>query len=252
MNGILLNSRTGRPETKSGLPTEIQENMERGWKIRGLNDSPPDLSNLPDHIQHNLIKARETAGPFSYRASNQGWEELLYATVADGAQVIATTTETIMVPDFTLPAYYLYPGRVLRYTVFFDCSTVVTTPGTIILSLHYGGVAGTLLAASSAFAPKTTVSTTLTGWVEFYFVCRAVGTAAASFTIGRMWLSQFDLTSATTLAGNMAMLAIPAAAPAAVNINTTTANALSPTVKFSVTTATTQFTAHIATLESLS
>jgi hypothetical protein len=44
---------------------------------------------------------------------------------------------------------------------------------------------------------------------------------------------------------------VPVSAPAAVSIDTTIAKALSPTVQFSVATATTQLVNHIAILESL-
>jgi hypothetical protein len=183
----------------------------------------------------------------------QSWDETIYAIVADGTQVLNTTTETIMVPDFSLPAGYLYQGRVLRYTIIGDVSTVITTPGTITVRLRYGGVAGTALATSGAFAPDPTAgSTTQTCMFEFWTVCRGVGTAASTFTVGRAIWGDYDDASATALKDNLNMTMIPATAPAAVNVNTTTANALSPTVAFSVNTATTQFTAHIGILEAMS
>jgi hypothetical protein len=234
----------------TGLPISMEKNLESGWRIRGLEDA---LSRAPAHVLDLLERGRREAGPFEHRASMQSWNELIYATIADGQQVLNTVTETIMVPDFTLPANYLYPGRVLRYTILGDVSTVITTPGTINFALRYGGVAGTVLANSGAFAPDpTAASTNQTCMVEFWTVCRATGAAAASYTIGRAIWGDYDDASATTIVGNLNMTMIPATAPAAVNINTTTANALSPTVKFSVATATTQFTAHIATLEALS
>ena len=228
MNAIdLIRQRLGRarPGDREALEV-IRANLDRGWRLRG---------------------------PHEPRASLQTWEETLYATIADGAQILNTVTETIMVPDYTLPANYLYPGRVLKYSILFDHSTVITTPGTLTLALRYGGVSGTVLATSGAFAPDpTAASTTVSGMVEWWFACRAVGTAAASFTMGRMTLSDFDDASATTIVGNLNMMMIPTSAPAAVNINTTTANALSPTAKFSVSTSGTQLTAHTAVLESLS
>jgi hypothetical protein len=61
-----------------------------------------------------------TRGRSACAALQQGWEETLYAPTADGTQVLNTVTETIMVPDFTLPANYMQQGRVLKYTLFFD------------------------------------------------------------------------------------------------------------------------------------
>lgn len=262
MRGVLLGA-DGRPEqgqllAATGVPIDIQGNIDRGWRIRGWNDGVGQgvwdaLNRAPQHVADMLERARQDTGPFGYRASMQSWEELVYATIADGTQVLNTTTETIMVPDFTLPAGYLYPGRALKYTIIGNVSTVITTPGTVTFALRYGGVGGTALATSGAFAPDpTAASTTVTHMVEWYFVCRAVGTSAASFTVGRIEWNDYDDASATTIVGNLNMRLAPASAPAAVNINTTTANALSPTFKSSVATATTQFTAHIAFLEALS
>jgi hypothetical protein len=261
VRGLLLDPQTGRPQeavTADGLPLSMVRNLEAGWRIRGLTDGQIDVletygDRLPAVVRENLERSRRAFAPFAPRNSAQTWRETLYATIADGAQVLNTVTETILVPNFTLPANYLYPGRVLKYTLWIDNSTVITTPGTITHRLRYGGVAGTSLAASGAYAPDpTAASTTVSGYIEYYFVCRAVGTAAASFTMGRMWLSDNDDATATTVVGNLNMHVIPSSAPAAVNIDTTAANALSPTVTHSVATATTQTTCHIAILESLS
>jgi hypothetical protein len=82
-------------------------------------------------------------------------------------------------------------------------------------------------------------------------MCRAAGTAAASVAFGKLNMSNYDDATATTLQGNANMMVIPTNAPATVNINTTTANALSPTVQFSVSTATTQLTCLLSILEAL-
>lgn len=212
------------PEDRAGWATVLQ-NLEKGWQVRGA---------------------------YEPRSSLQTWRETLYATIADGTQVLNTVTETICVPNYTIPAGYLYQGRVLKYTLLFDLSTVITTPGTVTLSLRWNGVAGTVLAVSGAYAPDpTAASTTVTGYAEYYMVCRSVGTSGSAFTMGRMWLNDYDDASATTIVGNLNMHVIPASAPAAVTIDTTAAVPLSPTVKFSVATATTQYTNHIAILESL-
>lgn len=208
---------------------------------------------VPDHIQDLLDKSAADSGPFGYRGSFQGWEEVLSAPTADGAAISATTSETIMVPDFTLPANYMVQGRMLKYTLFFDNSTVITTPGTVTLRLRWGGVAGTTLATSGAYAPDpTAASTTVSGYVEWWLIARAAPSAAASsFTMGRMFLSDIDDASATSIQGNLNMHVIPVSAPAAVNIASNAANALTPTAQFSVATAGTQLTNHLALLEAV-
>jgi len=222
---------SARTEEERARLLVIAGNLERGWAIR------------QDALERLTV-------PELPRGSMQSWRESLYATVADGTAITAAA-ETIMVPDFTLPANYLYPGRVLKYTIFGKVSTAITTPGTITVRLRYGGVGGTELAASGAYAPDPTAALTNgTCWIEFYMVCRAVGTAAASLTFGRMEFADYDDASAATLKGNLDMAVIPTTGAATVNINTTTANALSPT--FTQTVATGSFTAMLAVLESLS
>src|SRR4029079_14537747 len=101
------------------------------------------------------------------RASSQGWEECIYATIADGTAVTAAA-ETILVPDFTLPANYMYQGRALKYTLMGRTSTVITTPGTWTHRLRWGGVAGVAMAASGALVPDpTAASTIIAWWVEY-------------------------------------------------------------------------------------
>jgi hypothetical protein len=166
--------------------------------------------------------------------------------------VLNTTTETIMVPDYTFAADALEPGDVFKYTIFYDVSTVVTTPGTVTFRLRWGGVGGTVLAASGALAPDpTAASTDLVGAIQWYFVCRSVGASGTAYAFAVIDFPDFDDATATTLKGNLDMRLAPTASAAAVTINTTAASALSPTVQFSVATATTQLTGLLAILESL-
>lgn len=171
---------------------------------------------------------------------------------ANGTQVLNTTTETIMCPDFTFAADALEVGDVYQYTLWGDISTVITTPGTITFRLRWGGVGGTLLVASGAFAPDpTAASTTVTYCVEWYVVCTAVGATGSLKGFGKIEWSDYDDASAAAIVGNLNMRVAPTSAPAGVSVDTTTAKALSPTVQFSVATATTQLTNHLAILESL-
>jgi hypothetical protein len=215
-----------------------------------------ERSRIPASIQRMLGKSARTPWDGeAVKASSVGWRDMLTprrVLIADGAIISNVTTETIMVPDFTFAADYLEVGDVLKYTLFFGWSSVITTPGTLILRLRWGGVGGVVLALSGSYAPDPTAgSTSLSGWVEYYMVCRSTGTAGSAFTMGRMNLSDFDDASATTLKGNLDMNAIPVSAAAPVAIDTTIAKALSPTAQFSVATSPTNLTNYIALLESL-
>ena len=216
-----------------------------------------ERSRIPARIQRFLDKSSRTRWDGeAVKASSVGWRDLLTprrVMQADGAQVLNTTSETVMCPDFTFAADYMEVGDAFKYTLFFDWSSVVTTPGTFTFRLRWGGVAGTALAASGAYAPDPTgAGTTISGWIEFYLVVRTIGSAGSMFAMGRMCLQDFDDASAATIVGNLNMSVIPVSAPAVTSsLDTTAAKALSPTFTSSVATATTQLTNHIAILESL-
>jgi hypothetical protein len=255
MRGLLLNPLTGRPErnvslrrvldtarSHKGAMREGFESVYENLRLSGENAAAQQLSKLGQGPAH--IGARN---------SLQTWEEMLYVTIADGAQVLNTTTETILVPDYTIPAGFMYQGRALKFTLFGNSSTVITTPGTITFRLRWGGVAGTQLVTSGAFAPDPTAASTTSSWmVQYYTVCRSIGTAGSMFTMGSINWSDFDDATVTTIVGNLNMGMAPVSAPAVVSsLDTTTAKALSPTVAHSVATATTQSICHMAFLEAL-
>lgn len=265
--GLLLDPVSGHPQrdlsrtvlSERGVPFAFEENMRRGWQAymgRGIPETI--FERIPDNVvdllekaamhrpqpgQQELVREPQMAGNF-YGAP-------LYWIIADGTQVLNTTTEAILVPAFTLPAGFMVPGSTLRYTVYFSLSTVATTPGTITQRLRYNGTGGTALATSGAFAGTTTVKTTLSCRTTYLLTCRTIGTAGTVMVVGDTLLPNIDPTSAATIAANLAMFPIPVSAPATVAINTTTANTLDPTIQFSVSTATTQATAVLAVLESL-
>jgi hypothetical protein len=246
MSGVLLDPRTGKPEPPEcfrdgfGKPDGAGPGLIHQW----VN---PDID-IPDHIKASLDRAAELKGIYDIRNGGQFWEEVVYAPPVDGAAVTNSTTETIMVPNFTWPnagpqAWYV--GKRVRYTLWGRVSTVVTTPGTITFKLRWGGVAGTTLVTSKAQRPKTTVSTNMAGVVVFEVHCRAIGTAGSLFTMG---LS--DLANTIGDAASIGERMWPDAA-AAVAADLTSANALTPTITFSVLTATTSWTTHIGTIEAL-
>jgi hypothetical protein len=219
---------------------------------RRADAKSPDERSALDKVYDDLALSAMHGGPFEPRASMQTWRETLAMSVADTA-ITNSAVETILTPDQSIPANYLIPGRCLKWTLFGNSSFVITTPGTLTMRLRYGGVAGTVLAASGAYAPDPTAAQANRSWgLEWYVVARANGTAAAHICFGKFWLNDVDDATVTTLQGNLNMSIAPASAPATVNINTTTANALSPTVTHSVATAGTQTTCQMAILESLS
>lgn len=222
---------------------------------RGLMDKLADR--LPDSITETL--ERSAAAYWGDIPSPQGsgvtWRDMLTprrVIAADGTQVLNTVTETIMLPDFTFAADYMEVGDGFKYTLLGDFSGQAAA-NTKTVRLRWGGVGGTSMAASGAFAfDPTASSTTLSEMFEFWIVARSLGTAGSIFVMGRATWADFDDASATTLKSNLDMLMIPVSAPAATgSLDTTTAKAISPTITFSSATATIQYTNHIGVLESI-
>lgn len=177
--------------------------------------------------------------------SKQTWEELLLAPIIDATQISNTTTETIMVPDTTIPANYFYAGRTLRARLIGKMSNVVTTPGTLTLRARWGGVSGTLLIASAAIALSTTAQTNAQIMQEFFITCRVEGNPGTLITSGQACLG-----ISASVAGRVDQ--IPASGQAAVgSLDLTSATALSFTAQFSVSTNPTNMTIQQFTLESL-
>ena len=191
--------------------------------------------------------------------SKSTFNEVLAVGLGDYTSISNTTSETILVPDFTFAAYdsRIYPGATFRYSCYYDVSFVATTPGTLVFALRWGGVAGTVLAQSGAYAPDPTGAlANRSGWVETLLTWRTVtptASGSSAFAMGKFHLNDYDDASATTLQGNLAMGAFGSAGantPAAVSsLDTTTSKALSLTAKFSVSTNPTNITAHQWILE---
>jgi hypothetical protein len=217
------------PEERERLES-IAANLEAGWTIR----------------REALEKLTVAAAP---QASMQSWRECLYATIADGTAVVTPAVATILVPDFTLPAAYLYPGRTLKYTLWGKMSSPITTPGTFTMSLRWGGVGGVVLATSGAWAPDPTAASTNVAWsCEYWMVCRSVGATGTALTFGKMDLNDIDDATVATLKAGLDQESFPDA-NAVVTIDTTIAKALSPCVTPSLTTG--SVTCMMAVLEAI-
>lgn len=192
-----------------------------------------------------VVPNREIAIPRRLRGEGaQAFLEPLDITIADGTQVSNTVTETIFCPDFSIPAFYMAPYKTLYIWAFGVCSNVVTTPGTLILAVRWGGVGGVVLFQSAAQGMDTTAHTNALWMMEGYIICRTAG-ATGTFMSGGI-MGQFNLLSSTA-ANLLPALMGSAGAPGAsgnvaVTVDTTTAKLLSCTAKFSVATSPTNLT----------
>lgn len=189
----------------------------------------------------------------------QGWEEALDTIIADGTQVSNTVTETIVCPDFNIPAFYMAPGRILRLWVFGVCSNVVTTPGTLTLRVRWGGASGVVLLASAAIGLDTTARTNALWGMSCYHVCRTAG-ATGSFMSGGdasvvNVLASVGITNNGVFGALRSVLGSAgtpiASGNAAVTVDTTIAKLLSVTATFSVATSPTNLTCQMRVIEAL-
>lgn len=165
--------------------------------------------------------------------SAQTWEEVISVMVADGPTLTAAS-EALLVPDVSIPANYMYPGRMLRGRLWGKASAAITTPGTLRIRIRWGGLAGTLLADSGTMSQRASSASTNETWMlEFEVVCRAAGSSGSFVTFGSMNRRNKLNAAATDALPDL----LPVSAPAAVTVDTTTVNLLSVTATPSLTTA---------------
>lgn len=192
----------------------------------------------------NLRRAQELAGPWEPRASTNAWQELIRTEVQDATAVGNSTSEAVLVPNYTLPARYLVEGRTFRATVRGRYTTTATP--TITVRLRIGGVAGAIQVASAAFTLGT-VGTAAPFKVSLEATVRSFGTSTTgtTFAMGEMIFA--------TAAPNTAVPQfLPSASPAAgAGYDSTAAQDFSITAQWSAQNASNTMTAHMYLLESM-
>jgi hypothetical protein len=166
------------------------------------------------------------------------YSECLDAIVTDGTQISNTTTETIMCPDFNIPSFYMQPNRVIRITTYYECSNVVTTPGTLTFRIRWGGVAGTVLCASGAIALNATARTNFNGYNIWTIVCRTAGSAGSMSTHGLCLPNN----TVANVSAQLLYIAPQSGTSVVGSVDTTVDKLLSCTAQFSVTTSPTNLT----------
>lgn len=133
--------------------------------------------------------------------SRQFWEESLTWATASGTAVANSVTETILFPNVTIPANYMQDGRCLRLRGFFAYGTTATP--TLIFSVRWGGVSGTVLAKQAANITTSGVgggaSMTAMGSFEIIIQTRSNGSAGTLMTNGETILYTSTLSTAGTV-----------------------------------------------------
>ncbi len=178
--------------------------------------------------------------------SRQFWSETLAWSTASGSAVGNTTTETIVFPNLVIPANYMADGRVLRGRIYGQIGNVVTAAPTVTFRIRWGGVAGTVLAASAAITTSATAFTAAMWSMEFLIVTRTNGTAGSLFATGEVNISN-DATPQARFMGSAG-----ANTPAAVSsLDLTADTALSISAQWGTANAANTLTGHQYILEAL-
>ena len=175
--------------------------------------------------------------------SRQFWAEQLAWAVADGTAVASTASETIIFPDIVIPGNYMQDGRTLKLVAYGKLSTTGTP--TIIFSIRWGGVAGTLLALTEAITNGSGVANV--NWaVEALIQTRTNGSTGKLMTMGRAAVHTAAATVVTNVFGVSGY-----DAPAEVTADLTIDKSLSLTATWSASSSSNTLTGMIYTLESL-
>jgi hypothetical protein len=178
----------------------------------------------------------------------------LLTDIADGAQILNSASEALMCPDFGFGGNdnRIFQGAYFNIRASGDVSNVVTTPGTLTFRLRWGGLAGTLLAASQAITLDITARANFSYILDIDLAIRSIGSAGSMFAQGFVLLNDTAV-GAAAAPQYYTMGSAGANVPAAVgSLDTTTAKLLSLTAQFSVATATTQLTNHMRRLTTIS
>lgn len=175
--------------------------------------------------------------------SRQYWSEGLTWATSDATAVASTASETIAVPNVTIPANYMQDGRTIRITAFGELSTTATP--TIQFFLRWGGVAGTLIAKSDAIT--TTNNSSKLNWMfQCYVTTRTNGSTGALYGMGEAGV---QLTTSTDTKNIIGAGGSNTPAPAVVDLTVDTALAFS--VQWSASSASNTLTCHSYYIESL-
>lgn len=133
--------------------------------------------------------------------SRQFWEETLAWATASGTAIANSNTETILFPNVTIPANYMQDGRCLKLTALGAYGTTGTP--TLIFSLRWGGVSGTVLAKQAANVTTSGVgggaSMTALWQLELIIQTRSNGSSGTLMSNGTSTLFTSTLLTAGTV-----------------------------------------------------
>lgn len=183
--------------------------------------------------------------------SRQFWEENLTWATSSGTAIASTTTETIIFPNVTIPANYLQDGRCLRVRAFGQYSNTGTP--TLIFTVRWGGVSGTVLCKTAACTTPSGVTAAM--WdLDFVIQTRSNGSSGTLMANGTARV--FAAVAGTVASATGEGLVTPMSAggitvPAVATVDLTADTALALTATWSASSASNSLTGLNYTIESM-
>ena len=192
--------------------------------------------------------------------SRQFWSETVAWATASGTAVASTASETILVPNTTIPANFLQDGRALRLRAWGQYGTTGTP--SCVISLRWGGVAGTILGKTGLNVLTSGVgggaSMTANWSLEAHIQTRSNGSSGTLWTMGDItWYTSTLTTAGTVTQYGMPVALIsgttgaPGTAEAVSTVDLTADTALSLTALWSASNAANSIKCDILTIEAL-
>lgn len=165
--------------------------------------------------------------------SRQFWEEAIAWSTLSGTAVANTTSETILFPNVTIPANYMQDGRNLHLRVIGQYSNTGTP--TMIFTVRWGGVAGTVLCKTAACTTPSGVTAAM--WdLDVLITTRSNGSSGTLMANGlaRVHAAVAGTVASATGAGLLTpMTAGGVTTPAVATVDLTVDTALSVTLTWS-------------------
>lgn len=169
--------------------------------------------------------------------SKQIWTETLWWVTGDATAVASTTSETVLFPNITIPANYMQDGRNLRLRAIGKYSTTGTP--TMIFTLRWNGVAGTVICKTAACTTPSGVTNAM--WdLDILLSTRSNGSSGTVMGNGRAVVYAAVAGTVASATGNgldTPMTNGGVVTPAAASLDLTTDTPLSLTLTWSASSA---------------
>jgi hypothetical protein len=183
--------------------------------------------------------------------SRQYFNETVSWAVTSGAAIASTTAETIIFPDVSIPGGFMFDGRALRLRAIGQYSNTGTP--TLIFTVRWGGVAGTILCKTAACTTPSGVTAAM--WdLDVIIQTRTSGSSGTVMANGRACVFAAVAGTVSVAAGDALVTPMTnggVGTPAAVTLDLTATANLSLTATWSASSASNTLTGLSYTIEAL-